>query len=99
MLVTDRLRVFLLAKGRVEPSARVKTERFAGQRQSPLAELALEKCPVQGGQVTNLANAELVQILFGYLADARDFSHIERREKTRLLARQHPEHTIRLGLV
>ena len=84
---------------RSRTSHRRRALRLAGQRQSPFAELLFEKLLVERGQIADLANAELVQVLLGDFADAGDLSHVERREKPRLLTRQHPQHAVRLGLI
>ena len=83
----------------IEPAARVHAARFSGQRQPPLAEMLAQEFFFESSEIAYLANAPGLQILFGDLADAGDFSHIERREKARLFARQHPENAVGLGLV
>ncbi len=54
---------------------------------------------VEARQVPDLADAQRVKLLLRHFAHARDLAHVERREKGRLLPRNHPQHAIGLGLI
>ncbi len=88
-----------LADLAVEPGPRVQALRLARQRQAPLAEPLAQEPLVQTGEVADLADARREQVPLGDLADTRDPAHVERRQEPRLLTRQHPENTVRLGLI
>ena len=49
-----------------------------------------QECIIQFREIADFADAPGLQILFSDFADAGDFSHIQRRQKPRLLGRQHP---------
>src|SRR5207248_1966341 len=97
MFVADGLRGVRFADGAVEPCARVFAMGFAGHGQTPFSEVLFEKRPVFVRNITYLANAERVQLLFGDLADTGNLTDIERREKLGFLSGNNVEHAVRLG--
>ena len=98
-LVADGLGVAVFAHLAVKPAARVQAARFSRQRQSPLPEVLAEEVFIERRQIADLADAAGLQVFFGHFSDARNLADVERRQEPRLLARQHPQHAVRLGLV
>src|SRR6185295_17412268 len=77
----------------------IEASRFARECQSPLSEPAFEKCFVEPRQVADFAYAHRMQILFSHLADTGDLAHVERRKKSRFVARHYPQDPVWLGLI
>src|SRR5581483_5166440 len=103
VLVAYGFRPFVSANLAFEPGPCIFAAGLAGERESPLAELTFEVCVIEPRKITNLANANRVQLLFCYFADAWNFPNIERSQKFRLTACQNvstpfglalPEHTL-----
>ena len=80
----------------VEPSSGIFAPGFAGQRQSPLTKAFFQKHIVEAGQITHLPYAERTEVLLGNFTHAGDVPHIERRQKSCLLARHDPQNSIGL---
>src|ERR1700723_3607136 len=98
MLMADGLRVGVGADFGVKPSASVFATGFPCQRQPPLAESLLEFAFFQFSQVAHFFYAECMKMTLHDFAHARDFAHVERGEKFRLLPGDDHEHTVWLGL-
>src|SRR5580704_3394598 len=98
MFVADGLGIGVGANLGVEPSPGIFSARFAGQRQTPLAEMFVEKCIVEAGEIADPPNAQSFQSLFRDFAHPWNIAHVERGEKLRLLPGDYPEDAMRLGL-
>ena len=99
VLVADGFRVTTLANLLVEPAAGIFAVRFAGQRQSPLAETFFQIGCAARCQFANRENAELVQVALRHFADTRNPAHPERRNDPRLHPGHNVEHAIGLGQI
>ena len=78
----------------IEPAAGVEAARFAGQRQAPFAEALFQEALVEAREIADLADAEVVQVLLGDLADAGDAADVERRQEARFLAGDDPQDAV-----
>ena len=91
MLVADGFGVGVGADFVIEPSAGIFPARFAGQGQSPFSEtFSSSTASSKRGEISYFADSKRVQVLFGDLAYAWDFAHIEGSQKFRFLARSNP---------
>ncbi len=90
IFVADGFRPAAFADLGIEPAAGVFAAGLAGERETPLAETLAQEMFVELGEVADFTDAAGVQILFGDLADAGDFSHIEWGEKLRFATGDDP---------
>ena len=97
VFMADRLGIGIGADFAVEPAAGVFTAGLPRQRQSPFSEAFFQEGLVKTSEVSDLANAQAVQVLFGDFADAGNFAHVERSQEVRFLSGHDPQHAIGLG--
>ena len=84
--MADRLRIGAGANFAVEPSPGIFSPRLARQRQTPLAEMFLQKPIVKASEITHPPNAQGLQVLLRNFSHTWDIAHVERSQKLRLLA-------------
>src|SRR6185437_6365320 len=89
----------LFAHFSIEPAASVQAAALAGKRESPVAEAAPHEILFEAREISDSADAAIVQSFLGHLAHSRDFAHFERREKIRLCTGNHPQNSVRLRLI
>src|SRR5262249_41633162 len=99
VLVTDGFWLAAFSDFAIEPAARVKAVRLAREREPPLSESLFKKDIVERRKITDFADSIRMEALLGDLADPRDLTHIERREKTSFSARDDPQNSIGLCLI
>src|SRR5437016_11866144 len=83
----------------VEPAARVRAARFSRQRQAPFPEALFEKRFVEPREVSDLADATLMQVALGDLAHSRDLTYVKGRQEASLAAQWNPQNAMRLSLI
>ena len=89
----------MVADGRIEPPARIETQRLARQREAPLAEARLQIFFRKRRKITHAANTDRLQIALRHLAHSRYPAHFKRREEARFHTGQHVQNAVALGLV
>src|SRR5215472_9604726 len=77
VFVADGLRAGGIADIVAVPAAGVESLRFPGQRQAKFAKALLEKCGVELREIAHFANAELMEVLLGNFAHARDLADVK----------------------
>src|SRR5258708_36816257 len=95
MFVADGLGIGVGSDFTIEPAAGIFTARFARQRQSPFPEAFLEESLVESSQISDLANAQTVQVLFRDFTDTGNVSHVERSQKFCFLSGHDPKNPVR----
>ena len=97
VFVADRLGIGVGSDFAVEPAAGIFPTGFARQRQPPFSESFFEKVFVEASEVSNLVNAQAVQVLFRDFADAGNLAHVQRRQEICLLPGHDPENAVGFG--